>query len=169
MQEAIASIYLAGLAAVMAIVNAVIAYQTRCSQVRSEEIARKALESQERVAELQRLMNARDLAFRQERARVAIDSLLAAVIRAQAYWAGQLSKATEKHDLLEAARPYISELQWIPNCQWRTNLQTLFNTVGPGVPERASQQHLHITTAIVLLSPSGSLYAGAQTAIDTMT
>ena len=122
------------------------------------------------VESLQKAMNERDLAWRQDRARWAVDALINALSRQAAALHGQWLGLSDKADPLEPVRMYESELSSIPNCPWKEKCQEVFATVRQqGDGARAHRESL-LTGGLHQLQSQGplSLYAECMKTIENM-
>lgn len=83
----------------------------------------------------QEMMNTRERLTRQERARTAVQILLAAlqhqITVLDGQWVPSPRGLTLKGDPLGPVRAYQGELGWIPPCEWRDKCQEIFKDVGP--------------------------------------
>ena len=157
------TVSLAALAVVLAAMNGCIAEKT----LRSQE---GTLRSQQGTERLQKLMNDRDVAYRQARARNARDFLIGGLRRISYYWENQEEKIGGKDDLLAELRPYEQELAWIPEGRWKAEILALFAEVGP-LPSGRPQANLDRIRNVLekLRSDRGSkLYAELEESIRGM-
>ena len=122
------------------------------------------------VESLQKAMNERDLAWRQDRARWAVHALMNALSRQAAALHGQWKVLPDNADPLESIRMYESELSSIPNCPWKEKCQEVFATVRQqGDGARAHRESL-LTDGLHQLQSQGplSLYAECMKTIENM-
>lgn len=160
----------------LALLNAGIAYRTYLSQTRSEKLFGKMTGILNQVETLQTTMNARELHFRQERARTAVHIMMKA-LRRQAdtldgQWIGP--HLPLKADPLEPVRVYENELAWIPTCGWKEKCIAVLRSVGPVPPRRGEElrtdQRTTLSNGCSDLEPAGQLhlYEDCLKAIDEM-
>lgn len=117
---------------------------------------------------LQRTINERELHWRQDRARTALQTLTNALCRQAAALHGQWSEVSDKVDPLEPVRPFESELAWIPDCDWKTRCIEVFSGVRPqGSGARANRESI-LTSGCQQLKPGGEqrLYEACLETID---
>ena len=150
------TVLLAALAVVLAALNAYVAINT--------------LRSQQGTERLQKLMNDRDVAYRQARARSARDSLIGGLRRISDYWESQECEIGGNGDLLAELRPYEQELAWIPEGSWKERAQALFAEVGPLVigPQRLNLGKIRKTLEDLRSDRPGKLYAELDKSIQGM-
>lgn len=163
--------------ATLATLNVCLAFRTYQSQKGSETLFREMTGVLGQMEILQRGMNERELHLRQERARMAVYTLVQA-LRRQAYVLdGQWNSPmlSSKSDPLEPVRLYENELLWIPQCKWREKCVEILQSIGPLAPQlgqgaRALQQSTLVNGCSDLeRGGQRNLYEDCLQAIDEMT
>ena len=127
------------------------------------------------IGQVQGRLDARERRQRQARAREAVLIIKQALQRQQHVMRGGLvpspSALKLKDDSRGRARVYKQELEWIPDCAWKTRCREIFRQVGPAltIELRASQEAV-LTNGSTGLALGGELglYEAFMEAITQM-
>jgi len=127
---------------------------------------------------IQQSMDRRDLAYRKNRARLAVNTLyrgLRLIITTyNGAGPGDVAKRNgSRWDVLTDVRDNFSELAWIPDCEWKQVFSEMIHTVLPkpslGSAAKIDKNMETLGLVVGRLQPSNSLYKECMNIIDRMT
>lgn len=127
---------------------------------------------------IQERMDRRDLEYRKDKARLAVDIIwrklhIVVTSLAGAMPDNVLDLYGPRWDVLEAVESHFGELTWIPECQWKRTFVDLMNHALPkgsmGSAATLEQNLERLRLTYNKLHPAGQLYKDCMAAIDGMT
>lgn len=158
----------------LAALTVLLGWRTLQSQKSSEKVFQDMNDVLHQMQVFQQALDARDLRFRQERARQAVEIVINAFRRQVSALDGQWVSLPLKADPLEPIRVYEVELAWVPACEWKNQCKELLRSIDSlplGAAEgKRGAQRTALTNGSKNLAPAGQLrlYEDCLKAIDEM-
>lgn len=126
---------------------------------------------------LQRLMEQRDRTHRQDRARYAVITLWRHLHIIETKLAGATDEDIAREfgarwDILETIRPHMSELAWVPDCQWKEIFTEMVRSALPkgslGSAAVLARNRRKISECYRILAPWGEAYKECMRVISDL-